>query len=361
MIDHLYIHVPFCHSICAYCDFTHQLYREDIAVRWLQRLKKETELCNKEKYSTIYIGGGTPTSLSDDLFEELLKLISPYINKEKEYEFTIEANPESLSEKKIDLLIKYQVNRISIGLQSCNKDLLKLMNRHHDFNDVRDKVNILRKKGINNISLDIMYSLPSQTMADLNDTLDQVLDLNVEHLSLYSLTVEENTLFGKKGLKSLDEDTEADMYELIEKRLSEKGYIHYEIANFAKAGKESRHNLGYWHYDDFRGLSLGASGKINNHRYDNTKKMSHYLNNEDIIENDYLLSKEDMMFENIMMSLRLEEGLNLLLFNERYDVDFLDYYRDVLIEEKDNLLIENNHLKAVNRELLNNTLLSFMK
>lgn len=358
-IKHLYIHVPFCKTICSYCDFCHYVYNDEKANKWLNRLKKEFNECGNEVYETIYIGGGTPTSLNDEQFEKLLKLIKPHSSKTKEY--TIEANPENLTLNKIKLMNKYGINRISIGMQSSSEELLKLMNRHHTFEDLKKKIDLLKENGIDNISLDIMYSIPTQTMKDLKKTLNDALSLDVPHLSLYSLTTEENSLFGKKGYKSLDEDTEADMYEYIVDTLNKNGYKQYEIANFSKVGYESKHNLGYWRYEDFRGLSCGSSSKIGKIRYDKTRDLNKYLNSKDIIESTYDLSKKDRMFENVMMSLRTLEGLDLKEFKKRYKADALDIYSEAIKKNENNIVINNGHMRINNREILNTILVDFIE
>lgn len=357
-IKHLYIHVPFCKSICSYCDFCHKTYNKELVSKWLSRLKKEFKECNNEQYETIYIGGGTPSCLDEIELEKLLRLIKPHSLKVKEY--TIEVNPESLSLNKIILIKKYGINRVSIGVESSNVKLLKLMNRHHTFDDVRNLVNSLKVNKIDNISVDIMYSLPTQTMIDLKQTIKDVLSLDIPHISLYSLTIEDNSVFAKKGYKSLDEEIEADMYEYIVKTLNAAGYIQYEIANFSKNGYESKHNLGYWRYEDFRGLSCGSSSKINNIRYDKTRDINYYINNDNVISNIYNLSKEDMMFENIMMSLRTIEGLNIKKFILKYKIDPLVKYKKSISLNEQNLIVNENYLRVKNRAIINRILLDFM-
>ena len=358
MIKHLYIHVPFCKTICSYCDFAHCVYKSELVSKWLKRLKKEFNECNDEQYETIYIGGGTPTSLNVNELESLLKLIKPHTSKVQEY--TIEANPENLSIEKIRLIKRYGINRVSIGLQSSSDRLLKIMNRHHSFLDVKNVVNNLKDNGINNISIDVMYSIPTQKMSDLKKTIKDVLSLDIPHISIYSLTIEENTLFGKKGYKPLDEELEADMYDYFVKTLNEYQYIQYEVANFAKKGYESKHNLGYWRYEDFRGLSCGSSSKIKNVRYDKTRDLKYYLNNDDIIFDINYLSKEDLMFENIMMSLRTIEGLNIKEFIKRYKIDPLVRYSKPLKLNSKYILIKDGYISIKNREILNIILLDFM-
>lgn len=355
-VRHLYVHVPFCNSICYYCDFTHRVYNNKLVEKWLFYLEKEIRENCFNNYETIYIGGGTPSCLNEKQLERLLVLLNPYTDKVKEY--TIEVNPESLNEEKIDLFNKYYVNRVSMGVQSSDDELLRAINRKHTFTDVRNCVKMLKNKGLSNISVDLMYSLPNQNLEILNKTIDDILSLDVSHISLYSLTIEENTVFSKKGIKPLDEDIEADMYELIEDRLTEAGYNHYEVSNYCLDGYESKHNLAYWNYEDFLGISLGASGKINNYRYTNTNCFDKYFESIHSKDEEVFLSKKDMMFENIMMSLRTVYGLDIKEFNKKYDVDFMKLYEKQLANPK--LIIKDGHLICSDLEILNNILISFL-
>ena len=356
-IKHLYIHVPFCKTICSYCDFCHSIYNKNKADLYLNRLQKDLSTIKDESYSTIYIGGGTPSCLEENQIDRLLSMIEKYSLNVEEY--TFEVNPENIDENKVQLLKKHGVNRVSIGLQSSNNRLLKLMNRHHSFDDVKKCVEIFKNNGINNISIDVMYSLPTQSMEDLKETLDNVLSLDVPHVSLYSLTIEKGTAFDKLGYETLDSEIEADMYEYIENVLLRNCYVHYEIANFAKKGFESRHNIGYWDYDDYRGLGPGATGKYGHKRYVETKDIDTYINELDtaIVEE---ISNKDEAFENIMMSLRTNKGLDLKVFKERYGFDFLDEYRDIVEKNKDNLLINDNKCICTNMEILNTILVDFI-
>lgn len=323
--EYLYVHVPFCASICTYCDFAHTVYRPQSVRMWLDALKKEIEAKQiRRDLKTIYIGGGTPTSLSYDEFRELLQMLSPYSAHVIEY--TCEVNPETMDPEKAALMAEYGINRISIGYQCPQPELLKLLGRHHTARTVEETMQMFRSCGIDNISLDLMYSLPGQTMDMLKESIDRALAMNPDHLSLYSLTVEENTVFYKKHLSSLDEETEADMYEYICSYLPEKGYEQYEISNFAKKGRQSLHNRAYWTYRDFTGISCGASGKEGERRYDHTRSLKEYIN-DPLRTEDILLSKEDAMFEMVMMNLRLAEGMSLDLFEETFGVSFEDAFR----------------------------------
>ena len=359
MAKHLYLHVPFCKSICAYCDFCHYLYKEDQVNKWLDVLKEEMASYKiASSLETIYLGGGTPSVLSLKETEALLTLLHPYSKHLKEY--TIEANPESITPDKIRLYKKYGIDRLSLGVESLDAGLLKLINRKHSVEDVYKAIDIIKEGGIDNISIDLIYSLPTQTLSTFMDTLKKALSLDIKHISLYSLTIEEGTLFKAKGYKSLDEDLEADMYEKAKDYLEANGYKQYEIANFAKDGYESKHNIGYWEYDDFYGLSLGASGKIDHRRYDNTRNFNDYLSKHYIAEY-YDLSLEDEMFENVMMSLRMKKGLDLSRFKERYQKDFFKVYKEACDKHKDDLIVENDRVRVKDLEILNTILVDFLK
>ena len=248
-----------------------------------------------------------------------------------------------------------------MGVQSSDDELLKSIGRRHDFNTVKEKISLLKKHDLKNISVDLMYSLPGQDINILNQTIDDILALDVPHISLYSLTIEENTVFGKKGIRNLDEDIEADMYELIEKRLKENGYIHYEVSNYCKEGYESKHNLGYWNYEDFLGVSAGASSKIGDHRYTNTSSIEKYISSYKNRDEDLVLSKDDEEFEHIMMSFRTIYGLDLNEFNQKYQTDFMEKYHDIIQSDLNSFYIENKRISVRNLEILNHILVRFLK
>ena len=334
------MHVPFCRHICGYCDFCRTVYSSELAEQWLNAL--ETELEYKKIHSdiqTVYIGGGTPTSLEAPLLDRLFQLLEPYTSNVQEY--TIEINPETFDGKKAELFKQYGVNRASIGLQTANEKLLKMIGRHHTPEDVLAAINLLRSlSDIHNISLDLMYSLPGQTMQDVEDAFDFVRNSGVPHVSLYSLTIEPGSVFGKTGKEPLDEDTEADMYERLISLCEANGYHQYEISSFAKEGCESNHNKAYWHYDDFIGIGAGASGKENHIRYDHTKVLREYMENP-IKTEKTILSHEDEMFEEIMMRLRLKkEGIDRNEFKKRYGLDVKEAFPHMEKLIRENLLVE---------------------
>lgn len=336
-IHHLYVHVPFCRTICFYCDFCRTVYREKNADLWLDALEKELELKQiTEPQETVYIGGGTPTCLSETQLERLLKMLERYRGQDCEY--TAEINPETMTDKKAELLAQYGVNRASIGYQTSDEKMLEMMNRHHTVRDVRNTMDLLRNSGIGNLSLDIMYSLPEQTMEQMQKTVMDAIALQPEHLSLYSLTIEDQTVFAKRGYHPCDEELEADMYEWIVRTLEEQGYEQYEISNFAKDGRYSRHNTAYWEYRNFHGVSVGASGKESGFRYDNTKNMSEYLN--DPLKKQIIpLAETDEMFEMVMMGLRMKKGMSLKRFESCFGKPFVSVYGEIVQSLTDRKLI----------------------
>ena len=360
MIDYLYLHIPFCKSICYYCDFTHRVYDESLVDKWIDELKNEISFKNiNTNLKTIYIGGGTPSCLSISQLERVFSLLSPYSNYVKEY--TIEVNPETLDIDRVLLFKKYGINRISLGVQTFKQDILSSLNRKHTKDDVLNCIELLRSNGITNITCDLMYSLPNQTIDVFVDDIKTLVELKIPHISFYSLTIEDNTVFKAKGIKSLDCDTEADMYEKANKYLVSCGYNQYEVSNYCLNGYESLHNTAYWKYYDFYGLSIGASGKENHIRYDNTKLFDEYFNHK--YESERIdLTLEDEMFEHLMMSLRLSVGLDLVDFKNRYNVAFEDYYKDELDQaiSKKYVYINDNHLICRDRAILNTVLLCFM-
>ncbi len=328
--DVLYLHVPFCRTICSYCDFCHTVYKHEDGDAWLDALKKELALREiNRSLRTVYIGGGTPSVLEEAQLERLLSMLDPYTGSVREY--TIEINPETLSAAKAEILASHGIRRASIGFQTSDEKMLKKMNRRHTMADMERCVKELRDAGIDNLSFDLMYSLPDQTLADLQQSVNDALKLQPKHLSLYSLTIEENTVFAKTGAEPCDEDTEADMYRWICDTLPAYGFRQYEISNFALPGYESMHNTAYWEYEDFYGISCGASGKEKNIRYDNTRSLRSYLT-DPLQREEILLSERDRMFETVMMGLRLKRGFSLSRFAETFGVPLTDAYGDKIRE-----------------------------
>ena len=335
----IYIHIPFCKNICSYCDFAKFYYNEKWADDYLIALEKEIKLkYQNELIDTIYIGGGTPTSLNIKQLGKLLNLIKLF--NFKNIEFTIETNVD-LSLDKIKLLKQYGVNRISIGVQTVNQKHLKFLNRNHTKEEVINLVNLLKQYDFN-INIDLMYGMPNQTLQELEEDLDFILSLDVNHISTYSLIIEPHTKIYIDNITNIDEDLDYQMYQLINQKL--KNYIHYEISNFAKENYYSKHNLVYWNNLEYYGFGIGASGYIDGYRYDNTKSYQNYLKGDYILEN-HKLSKTEKMENEFILGFRKLEGINILEFKNKYDIDVLniDVVKQLLKESK--LLKNNNNLK----------------
>ena len=304
----LYIHIPFCNKICDYCDFTKLQYFRNFAVNYLVALKNELASYDIKDLKTIYVGGGTPTALEDDLFEELLKIIDTYTSNVKEY--TFEANPESLSLDKIKMLKSHGVNRVSLGVQTTNDKILKAVNRDHSFEQVKEAIKNLKSCGIDNINVDLILGLPHTSEKILKQDLENILSLGVKHVSCYGLTVNPHTVLFNKGFKEPEGDVLRKYYDIVEETLTKNGFIHYEVSNWAKPGYQSEHNLTYWRNEQYYGCGLGASGYIGDIRYKNTVNLSQYLERVFVSEKEQVSEKDKLTYQ-IMLNLRTIEGLEI--------------------------------------------------
>ena len=337
-INSLYIHIPFCSKICPYCDFTKIIKNSKFEDEYIKVLLSELSKVedNFFRVKTIYIGGGTPSSLK---IENLTKLLIK-LNKlrKKECEFTIELNPEDITEELLSTLKKYNINRLSIGIQSFNRRTLNLLHRA----DLNFKCIInLVKKYFENINLDFIYGLPFEEKEDILNNLEEFLDLDVPHISIYSLTISKGTEFYNKGYKEIDEDLNREFYDLIRDKLINKGYIHYEVSNFAKPKYESKHNLNYWFDNEYVGIGLGASGYIGNKRYIVTKNLSKF-NSYNIEINYELLTLEEEVEEYIMLNLRTRYGISYKKFEKRFSFSLKDKKSEMINKLKNEKLISEN-------------------
>lgn len=309
-VEHLYLHIPFCTHICAYCDFVKSRYHEGLADQVIHRLVEDIETCPSLFLKTCYIGGGTPSALSLHQLELLLKAIQ--IKWGNIEEFSVEINPEDMTLEKMECLKRYGVNRLSMGVQAIQQRLLTIITRHHDFNDVRKVTHWAHECGINNISYDLMYGLPTQTIEEFKASMIEVVRLNPTHLSLYALTIEPNTAFGRQKVQPVDNELEGLMYQCAIDTLTQLGYHHYEVSSFAKSNDfRSQHNLSYWRYKDFIGLGPGAASKVGNQRWTNTRNIHHYTLKENLLSEEVFLTHQDSVIEHLMMGLRLDEPLDL--------------------------------------------------
>ena len=336
-----YIHIPFCNTICSYCDFCKIYYKTNLINSYLDSLSDEIDKYYKgEVLDTIYIGGGTPSALSKMELNKLFNIINK-LNLSENYEFTFECNLEDINEELLILLKKEKVNRISIGIESFNKRILKILNRRYDI-DIINRINLC-KKYFDNINIDLMYAIPSETIKELEADIDILLSLDIPHISTYSLIIEKNTVMYNNKLKSIDEDTDYEMYKLIINKLKSK-YKHYEISNFSEFGYESRHNLTYWNNEYYYGFGVGASGYINNTRYDNTRSITKYIAGNYRLESNKLSYNETI--ENaFILGLRKLDGINILEFESRYNFNSikLDIVKKLVSENK--LVIDEYNIK----------------
>ena len=319
MAESLYIHIPFCSSICKYCDFVKLLYKDEWAFAYIRALLKELEEKYAHKrFSTIYIGGGTPNCLPFSLLEELLAAVEIHLSEGGE--FTIECNPEFVDEELLFMMANHHVNRISMGMESADEKLLEKMGRHHCFEDVLKAVEVCKKIGIYNISVDMIYALPEEDEKMLRKDIDALLSLNVPHLSAYSYIQEDRSIWTIQGVKEADEDIQGAYYMIIEEALLKAGYGHYEISSYAKKGYQSRHNKTYWKDEEYAALGLGASGYEDGVRYKNTASLPLYLKGQTIQEKE-TVTKEDDVHYFLMTNLRLKEGFAYEDFMRRFDYD----------------------------------------
>ena len=334
-IHSLYIHIPFCNKICDYCDFTKLQYFRKFAISYLDALKDELASYNIGKLKTIYVGGGTPTALEDDLFLELLLIIDPF--KEGVKEYTFEANPESLSLEKIKMFKKHGVNRVSLGVQTTNDKILQAVNRNHSFKQVKTAIKNLKEQGIDNINVDLILGLPHTSKKILENDIKNVLSLDVKHISCYGLTVNPHTALFNKGFEEPSGDILRQYYDIVEDILKENGFIHYEVSNWAKPGYQSEHNLTYWRNEQYYGVGLGASSYIGETRYKDTINLSQYLTRAFISEKEKVSDKDKLTYQ-IMLNLRTIEGLDIKYVQDKESIVDELVKEGLLIKEQNKLL-----------------------
>lgn len=359
MINSVYIHIPFCASICSYCDFSKFFYNKKWVNDYLTELEREIKSRYKnDVINTIYIGGGTPSSLTLDELSKLFEIISVF-KLSNNVEFTFECNIENITKEKLELLIKNGVNRLSIGVQTFNEKYLKYLNRHHTKDEVISKINMAKSLGFNNINIDLIYAIPGETKEELLTDLDSFLSLNIEHISTYSLIIEPNTKLYIDKTNNIDEDLDYEMYELICNKLKLSGYNHYEISNFSKSGYQSKHNLTYWNNLEYYGFGIGASGYVNGNRYDNTRSFNNYIKGKYTIET-HTLSKKEKMENEFILGFRKVSGINKKDFKSKYNIDLksMDIVLKLLnekklLEDSENIFINPEYIYVSNEILLN--------
>lgn len=341
----VYIHIPFCNTICSYCDFPKVYSSVCDKGLYLETLKKEIKTNYKnEIVNTIYIGGGTPSVLSIEELKKLLEITNLF-KKNINTEFTIECNIESIDEEKLKLLKKYNVNRISIGIESFDKKIISYLGRFHTKKEAIKKIKLV-KKYFNNINIDLMYAIPGQSIKSLKKDIKTYLKLKIPHISYYSLIIEPHTKLYNENTSYIDEDIDYKMYKIITKKL--KKYHHYEISNFSYVGYESKHNLVYWNNEEYYGFGAGASGYINGIRYSNTKNIHKYING-DYRSEENILSELEKMQEEMFLGLRKLDGVNMEKFEKRYHQKIEEVF-DIDDLLKENILIKNNGYMYINKD-----------
>jgi putative oxygen-independent coproporphyrinogen III oxidase len=338
----LYIHFPFCRRRCGYCSFVSYQGRESDIPEYVKSLKKELILrATDQRVCSIYFGGGTPSLLSAEQIHEILSVIHSYFTVDEASEVTLEANPGTVREPYLADIIKLGINRLSLGVQSLNDGELTLLGRIHTASEARDAVRFARNAGFTNLSLDIIYGLPGQTLKSWHKTLDDVIGLSPEHISLYPLTLEDDVpmlrAIERGEIPPLDPDLTADQYELAQDTLAARGYHHYEISNWAREGYECKHNMVYWHNLLYLGAGAAAHSYIDGHRLANTTDLDSYLNvfSDNLPtawELDEEIGPELQLSETVILGLRLSEGIGLDDINRRFGINLLRHYEQQVDE-----------------------------
>ena len=355
-----YVHIPFCTQICYYCDFSKVFIKNQPVDSYLEHLLQEFHSYDIQKLRTLYIGGGTPTALSASQLEVLLDGLTKNLDLSVLEELTIEANPGDLDEDKIAVLKDSAVNRVSLGVQAFDDKMLKKIGRSHLEKDIYENIDRLKLAGFDNISIDLIYALPGQTMDQVKDNVAKAIALDIPHMSLYSLILENHTVFmnrmrrGKLPLPK--EEVEAEMFEYIIAELERAGFEHYEISNFSKSGFESRHNLMYWDNAEYYGIGAGASGYVNGVRYKNHGPIRHYLKaveegNARIHEEH--LSLREQMEEEMFLGLRKKTGVSKARFEEKFERSFDGLYGEIVrdLVQQGLMLVDGDRVRMTKRGL----------
>lgn len=356
MTKSAYVHIPFCRSKCFYCSF---VSFDDLSLidSYLKALHSqiETEYKN-ESLETIYIGGGTPSLLPSNQLKTIMSLFSIIDNAE----ITVEVNPDSVNLTYLNELKSIGFNRLSIGAQTFNDDILKIIGRRHNSDQIINAVKNAKNAGFENISLDFIYGLPDQAVTNFENDLRVALDLGVQHISLYGLKIDSCSYFGQNPPQNLpDEDEQADMYLMAVNKLAKAGFKHYEISNFSLPGFESKHNLNYWNNNGYYGFGCSASGYVDSIRYTNESDINKYILNPSKKVVQQHVSEQETLEEAIFLGLRKIAGINIKDINEKFGIDFETKYRDVL-HKYSNYFTKNDFSIALNLDgvMISNTILA---
>ena len=357
----IYVHIPFCKQKCYYCDFISYCNKDNLIEDYIQAVKKEIELQKiKSQITTVYIGGGTPSYIDSKCIREIMGEIKQK-NISEEAEITIEVNPGTVIEEKLQEYKESGINRLSIGLQSIQDDLLKQIGRIHNFEQFLETYKIARKVGFKNINVDLMLGLPNQRIKDLKESLEKIIELNPEHISVYSLIVEENTPIANKiekgELQLPEEETERNMYWYVKNTLELNGYKHYEISNFAKKGYESKHNMNCWKQKEYVGIGAAAHSYRDITRYSNTENIEEYIKNvkKENLERNRIIheiqKEDDTKKEFMLLGLRQIDGVQISKFKNKFGDNPIYLYRqelNKLVSEK-LISIDDDNIRLTNK------------
>ena len=368
----LYIHIPFCKQKCFYCDFPSYASIDYLKRDYVEALCKEIEeKAIKYKIKSIFIGGGTPSYLETEEISKILNSINK-LDLSEDIEFTMECNPGALKEEKLRAMLNGGVNRISMGLQAVQNSLLKDIGRIHSFKQFEENFNLARQIGFKNINVDLMFGLPNQKVEEWKESLETIARMNPEHISAYSLIIEEGTAFYKLWERNKlilpSEEEEREMYVITKNILKNHGYHQYEISNYSKIGRECYHNKVYWKSDEYLGLGSASTSFIDGKRIKNIENVKDYIDKinsgEDVIDDIYVNTLEDNMEEFVFMGLRMIEGINVNEFNKRFGVTIEGIYKEVIDKNinKKLLVLENDRLRLTEKgiELSNSVMSDFI-
>ena len=372
----IYVHIPFCKSKCKYCDFKSYAKKENIIEKNIKRVNFEHEtigITNKNDFGegkdklavvdTIYIGGGTPSFIDENHIAGIMETIKSNYNIIDCPEVTIEVNPGTVTENKLKKYIECGINRLSIGLQTCNDILLQKIGRIHKYEDFESTYKLARKVGFKNINVDLMIGLPEQTILDIKDSLNKVIQCNPEHISVYSLILEEGTpLFDEianKKVELVDEEEERKMYWEVKKILQDNGYEHYEISNFAKPNCYSKHNWNCWNQEEYIGVGVSAHSYTNGVRYSNIDEIEKYIQNYRLGDDIYNLvfhekqDKRGKMNEYMILGLRKIEGIHIKKFEEKFLENPIELYKEELedLKKKELIVVDNENIRLTDKGL----------
>ncbi|MBQ1793569.1 MAG: oxygen-independent coproporphyrinogen III oxidase [Peptostreptococcaceae bacterium] len=372
----LYIHVPFCVQKCNYCDFNSFKIKGNDKKEYLNAIEKEMKLYSDEfknkQFDSVFFGGGTPSILNIEELKRLVGSVFKNFNIKETAEVSMECNPGTINKEKLIHMKELGINRLSIGLQAIQNHHLKYIGRIHSYEEFEKNYLEAKEVGFDNINIDLMYALPNHKKEEWKESLDKIISLNPSHISAYSLILEEgiklHEMYDNEEFSLLDEDTDIEMYNYTINKLKENGYNQYEISNYSKEYKECKHNIIYWKCDNYLGLGPGASGYIGDIRYNNISDLNEYNHkisqNIKPIEEETILSEKDKIEEFIFMGLRMNEGISLKVFKERFNISIEDIYKEPIEKLIASKLLEldkdNLKLTQKGREISNTVFIEFI-